>query len=169
MEPDKPAPEIVTLVAVPPPPPEVRALGPTEAITTMPLFRPRVPLGMSVDQQQRYGDPALAIWKYLCNRDDTLAPAVRRDCPAPTFGSIDEDMRAPLSRQGDAGVMLGAETRSMSLEEAGVARGWTKKPPPRGQSGLANKTDTVNQPEGPEIYKSLPSLKHEQERAADAQ
>mgnify|MGYP001021390272 CR=1 FL=1 len=162
-------PEIVALVAVPPPPPLVRELGPTDAIMTMPLFRPRVPLGLSVDQVQRFGDPALAVWKYLCNRDDTLAPAVRRNCPAPAFGSVDMDGRAPLNRQGDSGVMLGAETRTMSLQEAGVARGWIKKPPARGQSGLAGKTDTVNQPDGPEIYKSLPSLKHEAERAPDAQ
>ena len=157
VEPDNPAPEIVTLATVPPPPPEVRELGPTDAITTMPLFRPRVPLGLSVDDQQRYGDPALAIWKYLCNRDEALAPAVRRNCPMPTFGSIDMDGRAPLNRQGDAGVMLGADTSTMSLEEAGVARGWVKKPPPRGQSGLAGKTDTVNQPDELDIYKSLPT------------
>lgn len=167
VEPDKPAPEIVTLATVPPPPPEVRELGASDAITTLPLFRPRVPLGLSVDDQQRYGDPALAVWKYLCNRDESLGPAVRRDCPAPTFGSIDGDIRAPLNRQGDAGVMLGADTRTMSLEEAGVARGWVKKPPPRDQSGLAGKTDTVNQPEGPEIFEDLPSLKPPTESAPD--
>ena len=167
VEPEKKPPDIVALVQVPPPPPEVRVLGPADAITTMPLFRPREPLGLSVDEQQRFGDPALAIWKYLCNRDDTLGPAVQRDCPSPTFGAVDMDGHAGLNRQGDSGVMLGADTRTMSLEEAGVARGWIKRPPKKGQSGLADKTDTVNQPAGPEIFKDLPSLKPETESAPD--
>ncbi len=158
-------PEIVALVKVPPPPPEVRALGPTEAITTMPLFRPRTPLGLTSEQQERYGDPRLAIWKYLCNRDESLSEAVRIGCPAPNFGAVDMGSLAPLNRQGDAGVLLGADAKTMTLDEAAIARGWMKKPPQAGQSGLSGKTDRVDQPDGPELFKSLPTLKHPGENA----
>ena len=158
---------IVAIAAPPPPPPDVEALGPVDAPVVVPRFRPREPLGVNPERRQRTGDPALAVWKYLCNRDLSLSDAVRRECPAFNFGSVDLDVRAPLNRQGDSGVMIGNDTATMSLEEVGVARGWIKRPPPRGQSGLASTTDQVNQPDGPELYKDLPSLKHPIEGAPD--
>ena len=49
----------------------------------------------------------------------------------------------------------------------GQPRGWIKPPPPKGQGALVGKTDTVDQPEGPELHKILPSLKHATESAPD--
>jgi len=152
-------PRIIAIAAPAPPPPTGEALGPTDAPIIAPRFRPREPSGLTMERRQRYGDPALAVWKYLCNRDLALSEAARRDCPAPGFGNVDLGVRDPLNRRGDAGVMLGNDTATMSLEEAGAARGWTKPPPQRGQSGLAGKTDQVDQPGGPSIFEDLPSLK----------
>ena len=158
----------IVMVAVPsPPPPVVEAFGPTDAPLAVPRFRPREPRGLSTERRQRYGDPALAVWKYLCNRDHALGDAVQRDCPAFDLGAIDMNVRDPLNRQGDAGVMLGNSTSTMSLDEAGVALGWKKAPAPRGQSALAGTTDQVNQPDGPEIFKDLPSLKPPTEGVPD--
>ena len=121
-----------------PPPPEVETLGSTDAVATLPRFRPR--LGVPA-LQRREGDPALAVWTYLCNRDGSLSEAVRRDCPEFQFGDVMLGMRDPLNRSGDVGALFGADTTTMSLEEAAVARGWIKMPPPKGQSGLVNRTD----------------------------
>jgi hypothetical protein len=158
-EPETIEPRIVAIALPVPPPPSGEALGTTEALTIAPRFRPREPLGLAPERRQRYGDPALAVWKYLCNRDNALSEAARRDCPAPGFGNVDLGLRDPLNRRGDAGVMLGNDTATMSLDEAGAAKGWIKRPPPRGQSGLAGTTDQVNQPAGPSIFEDLPSLK----------
>jgi hypothetical protein len=158
-------PQIVA-VSLPPPPPRVEAPGAADAPLMMPRFRPRNPLGLPPEFKSRYGDPALAVWRYLCNRDHALSEAAQRACPE-DFGTVDLGMRDPLNRQGDAGVMLGNDTATMSLEEAGVARGWIKPPPPRGQSGLAGTTDRVDQPAGPSIFKDLPSLKPPTEGVPD--
>jgi hypothetical protein len=160
-------PQIVAVAAPPPPPPDVRTLSPTDAVALMvPRFRPREPLGVNPEARQRFGDPALAVWRYLCNRDSALSDAAQRDCPDAGFGSVDMGVRDPLNRQGDAGIMLGADTSTMSLEEAGVARGWTKKRPPTGQGAMADKTDQINQPRGPELFEDLPSLKGPTEGAS---
>ena len=121
-----------------PPPPDVEKLGPADAVAILPRFRPR--LG-ALSRQRRDGDPALAVWKYLCNRDSSVGEAVQRDCPEFHFGDVMLGMRDPLNRSGDIGALLGADTATMSLEEAAVARGWIKMPPPKGQSGLVNRTD----------------------------
>ncbi|MEQ1868022.1 MAG: DUF1592 domain-containing protein, partial [Micropepsaceae bacterium] len=152
---------------IPPPPPDVEALAPVDAPVLIPRFRPREPRGLNPEQQSRHGDPALAVWKYLCNRDLSLGDTVRRDCPAFDFGGLDMNVRDPLNRRGDAGVMLGNGTATMSLEEAGVARGWIRPPPPKGQSSLAGTTDQVNKPGGHELYEDLPQLEHPMEGAPD--
>ncbi len=160
-------PRIVAVASPPPPPPDVEAFGDTDAPVMLPRFRPRQPLGVTPERRQRYGDPALAVWKYLCNRDLTLSDAAQRECPEFDLGNVDLSVRDPLNRQGDAGIMLGNGTATMSLDEAGVARGWMKRPPPKGQSGLASTTDQVGQPEGPELFKDLPSLKPPTETVPD--
>ena len=115
----------IVAIAVPaPPPPTGEALGPTDAPITVPRFRPREPSGLTMERRQRYGDPALAVWKYLCNRDLALSEAARRECPAPGFGNVDLGVRDPLNRRGDAGMILGNDTATMSLDEAGAKRGW---------------------------------------------
>jgi hypothetical protein len=162
-------PRIVAISPAPPPPPDVSsALADIDAPMMVPRFRPREPLGMNPERRERFGDPALAIWKHLCNRDTALSEAAQRACP-PLGYSADMSVRDPLNRQGDAGVMLGAETATMSLEEAGVKRGWIRPPAQRGQSGLAAKTDQVNQPAGPELFETLPTLKGPTEGAPDQQ
>ncbi|MCE9521027.1 MAG: hypothetical protein K8S25_01185 [Alphaproteobacteria bacterium] len=93
--------------------------------------------------------------------------AVQRGCPEFQFGDVNLGLLDPLNRSGDSGVLLGADTKTMTLEEAGVARGWITRPAPKGQSALAGKTDTVNQPRGPEIFDMLPTLKHPIEAAPD--
>ncbi|NOT39691.1 MAG: hypothetical protein HOP13_04285 [Alphaproteobacteria bacterium] len=157
----------VAVAPAPPPPPDVEALAPVDAPVLIPRFRPREPRGLNPEQQSRHGDPALAVWKYLCNRDLSLGDTVRRDCPAFDFGGLDMNVRDPLNRRGDAGVMLGNGTATMSLEEAGVARGWIRPPPPKGQSSLAGTTDQVNKPGGHELYEDLPQLEHPMEGAPD--
>jgi hypothetical protein len=159
-------PQIVAVSLPPPPPPRVEAPGADDAPLMMPRFRPRDPLGLRPEYKQKHGSPALAVWRYLCNRDHTLSEAAKRACPD-DFGTVDLGMRDPLNRQGDAGVMLGNDTATMSLEDAGVARGWIKPPPQRGQSGLAGTTDRVDQPAGPSIFKDLPSLKPPTEGVPD--
>lgn len=139
--PESTEPRIVAVAQRPvPPPPDVSELGDVDAVTALPRFRPRSPATISVARHRQYGDPALAIWKHLCNRDQTLSVATARDCP-PNFGQVDLGAFDPLNRTGDVGALFGAGTATMSLEEAAVARGWIKMPPPKGQSGLANRTD----------------------------
>jgi len=134
----KAEPKILALAPrIVPPPPSVTKLGPTDIITALPRFRPRV---SAVSPQRRQGDPALAIWTYLCNRDLTLSAATQRACPD-DFGAVSLGVLDPLNRAGDVGALFGADTATMSLEEAAVARGWIKPPPPKGQQGLAGKTD----------------------------
>jgi hypothetical protein len=136
----KSEPKVVALAPrIVPPPPNVTKLGPTDVIVTMqPRFRPRMP---AVAPQRRYGDPALAIWSYLCNRDFSLSQATEVSCPPPGFGNVDLGVLDPLNRTGDVGALMGPDTATMSLDEAGVARGWVKMPPAKGQTGLAGKTD----------------------------
>lgn len=159
--------EIVALVPrVPPPPPDVERIGPSDVAIAVPRFRPRMPAAV-LSRQQRQGDPALAVWSYLCSRDLALSEAVRRGCPSFDFGAVGLGLLGPLNRSGDVGALFGADTATMSIDEAAVARGWIKPPPPKGQGALVGKTDTVDQPEGPELYKVLPSLKHATESAPD--
>jgi hypothetical protein len=135
----KSEPKIVALAPrIVPPPPDVERVGPTDVLTTQPRFRPRMP---AMARARREGDPALAVWKYLCNRDGSLSEATQRSCPEFHFGDVDLGALDPLNRGGDSGVMLGADSRTMTLEEAAVAKGWIKTPPPKGQTGLAEKTD----------------------------
>jgi hypothetical protein len=146
-----------------PPPPDVERIGPDDVITSQPRFRPREPLTPA--QARRRGDPALAIWSYLCNRDSAISEAARRGCPAFDFGEVGLSLLDPLNRMGDVGALFGPDTTTMSLDEVGVARGWMKRSAPTGQGALVGKTDTVDQPAGPELYKTLPSLKHATESA----
>jgi hypothetical protein len=143
-------PRIMAVSAAPPPPPDVETLGPVDVPVMVPRFRPREPLGVTPQDRQRFGNPALAVWKYLCNRDMALSEAAQVACPENDVGLADTGLRDPLNRQGDAGIMFGTDTSTMSLHEAGVKRGWIKKPPASGQSGLAAKTDqTIPQVEMP--------------------
>ena len=132
-------PRFVSVVQPPPPPPDVRADAHAEDFEVVaPRFRPREPMGLTPEARQRFGDPALAVWKYLCNRDAAIGDAAQKDCPAFALGGIDPSFRDPLNRQGDVGAMFGAETATMSLEEAGRHKGWVRrnggweKPPMRG-------------------------------------
>ena len=161
----KPEPQLVVVAPrIVPPPPDVEKLGPVDVVTTQPRFRPRMPTRV---RERRQGDPALAIWKYLCNRDDSLSEATQRSCPEFQFGDAGLGLFDPLNRSGDVGAMFGADTTTMTLEEASAARGWTKRPAAKGQSGLAGKTDTVNQPRGPDLFDALPTLKPPTEAAPD--
>ncbi len=119
-------PRIVAVTMPPPPPPDVEVFGAIDAPVMIPRFRPRMPLGLSPERRQRTGDPALAVWKYLCNRDHSLGEAVRRDCPESDFSAVDLSVRDPLNRQGDSGVILGNDTATMSLEEVGRKKRWIK-------------------------------------------
>jgi hypothetical protein len=159
-------PQIVAVAMPPPRPPDVETFGTTDSPVILPRFRPREPLGLTPEIRQRRGDPALAVWRYLCNRDPALGEAAQRACPE-DLRQVDVGVRDPLNRQGDAGVMIGNGTATMSLEEAGVKRGWIKPRPPRGQSGLAGTTDRVDKPKDHELYEDLPSLKHPIEGAPD--
>jgi hypothetical protein len=135
-----------------PPPPDVEKLGPADAVTTLPRFRPR--LGLPA-RQRREGDPALAVWKYLCNRDSSVGEAVRRDCPEFHFGDVMLGMRDPLNRSGDIGALLGADTTTMSLEEAGQVKGWIRPKIPWPTDGARAKADSLGLP-GRDPFAILP-------------
>jgi hypothetical protein len=135
----KPEPRFVAVAPrMVPPPPDVTQIGPIDVITKRPRFRPRLP---TMVRERVWGDPALAIWKYLCNRDYALSDATQVGCPAFSLGSIGLDLLDPVKRSGDVGALFGPDTATMSLDEAALARGWIKPPAPKGQTGLASKTD----------------------------
>ena len=72
----------------------------------------------------------------------------------------------PLNRRGDSGAMLGADTVTMSLEEAGVAKGWIRPRRASGQSRLVSATDTRTVPSASELFEDMPELQHPVEGAA---
>ena len=159
-QPEVVEPRVVAIATKPPPPPDVEVAGPANDVLLMsPRFRPREPLGVPPEVREKSGSPGLAVWTYLCNKNDTLSEAANKACPPETFGTADMSVRDPLNRQGDAGVMFGAETSTMTLQEAGIKRGWMKKPPAQGQSGLAETTDQPDIPGQAEFYKENPWTK----------
>lgn len=158
----KPEPKIIAMAPrVLPPPPDVSQPGPIDLETERPRFRPRVPM---ISHQTRIGDPALAVWTYLCNRDGSLAPLIKVACPNPPKADVNLGLLDPLKRQGDFGILFGADTKTMSLDEAGVARGWLKEPPKQGQGMLLDTTDNSGVPE-PVYDRNLP-IKGKTEGAA---
>lgn len=121
-------PKIVALAPqLQPPPPDVETFGPKDVITTLPRFRPRVPAEVP-QRTRREGNPALAIWTYLCNRDFSLSEATRVRCPT-DLGGFDFSLLDPLNRRGDVGALFGTDTTTMSLDEVAKKKGWLK---PRG-------------------------------------
>jgi hypothetical protein len=154
-EPDevKSEPKIIAMAPrVTPPPPDVVQIGPIDIETQRPRFRPRVPV---ISRQIQEGDPALAVWRYLCNRDYALSAVVKVACPQPP-ADVNLGLLAPLNRRGDTGIMFGPSTKTMSLDEAGVARGWTKPKPMQGQGMLLDKTDNSGVPD-PVLDRNLPT------------
>lgn len=120
-----PEPKIVALAPqLQPPPPAVETYGPVDVTVKLPRFRPRQPAAVP-ERQKREGDPALAIWSYLCNRDISLSEATRVGCPT-DFGNVDLSVLDPLNRTGDVGALFGADTATMSLEEAAAKRRWLR-------------------------------------------
>jgi hypothetical protein len=117
----------------------------------------------TISRQIQPGDPALAVWTYLCNRDHAIGRAIKVACPEPR-GDVDLGLLAPLNRRGDTGALFGPSTKTMSLDEAGVARGWIKEPPKQGQGMLLDKTDTSGVPD-PVLDRNLP-MKGKSEGAA---
>jgi hypothetical protein len=148
-------PRIVAVAMPPPPPPDVEVFGAVDAPAMIPHFRPRVPLGLSPERQRRAGDPALAVWKYLCNRDQALGDAVRRDCPEFDFGAVDLSVRDPLNRQGDSGVIVGNDTATMSLDEVGRKKRWIKPGAEWQASGARAKANDLGIP-GEDPFAILP-------------
>jgi hypothetical protein len=149
-------PKIVALAPrVLPPPPDVEKFGPTDIVTTVPRFRPRVP---AVVRQRRPGDPALAIWKYLCNRDQALSEATQRNCPAFDLGNVGLGWNDPLNRTGDVGALFGADTTTMSLDEVARKKGWAKPKTPWPADGARAKGDDIALP-GHDPFASLPKEK----------
>lgn len=148
-------PHIVAIAAPPPPPPDVDTAGPSDAVAMVPRFRPREPLGVTPERRQHFGDPALAVWKYLCNRDLSLSDAVHRDCPEFNLGNVDLGVRDPLNRQGDSGVMLGNDSTTMSLEEAGRKRRWIKPGSEWQANGARAKSNDLGLP-GEDPFAILP-------------
>jgi len=124
-----PEPKIVALAPqLLPPPPDVEKFGPVDIITSQPRFRPRE-AAVVPERQKREGDPALAVWKHLCNDDISLSVATRRECP-PNFGNVDMSALDPLNRTGDVGALFGPDTTTMSLDEVAKKKGWLKPKAP---------------------------------------
>ena len=141
---EKIEPRIVALAPrLMPPPPDLERLGPVDVVvTTQPRFRPRAP---AMVRQRHEGDPALAIWKYLCNRDGSLSAVVQVSCPF-QFGDVDLGLLDPLNRRGDVGALFGADTATMSLEEVGKAKRWIKRKMPWSADGARAKGDDLGLP-----------------------
>ncbi|MFM9864833.1 MAG: hypothetical protein ACKVRO_14620 [Micropepsaceae bacterium] len=148
--------QIVAVVAAPPPPPppDVETFASEDAPVMVPRFRPRQPVGVAPERRQRFGDPALAVWRHLCNRDPALGEAVQRACPE-DFGTVDLSVRDPLNRQGDSGIMLGNDSTTMSLEEAGRKKGWVKPASPFQANGARAKPNDLGLP-GEDPFAILP-------------
>jgi len=149
-------PQVVALVSrPPPPPPEVEALGAANVVLPLPRFRPRIPKSVPGREQRRFGDPALAIWKYLCNRDMALSEATRRACPTFSLGDANLGMRDPLNSGDDIGALLGPDTATMSLQEAGRKKGWFKPKSPWPKDGARAQGDDLGLP-GHDPFAILP-------------
>lgn len=137
-----PEPKIVALAPQSqPPPPDVEKFGPVDIITSQPRFRPREAAAVP-ERQAREGDPALAVWKHLCNGDISLSVAARRECP-PNFGSVNMSSLDPLNRTGDVGALFGPDTTSMSLDEVAKKKGWLKPKAPLEGAGARAKDSGV--------------------------
>ena len=135
-------PKIVALAPqLMPPPPDVEKFGPVDIITSQPRFRPRE-AAVVPERQQREGDPALAVWKHLCNDDASLSVAAKRECP-PDFGNVDMGSLDPLNRRGDVGALFGPDTTTMSLEEVAKKKGWLKPKSPLEGAGARAKDSGV--------------------------
>jgi len=106
-----------------PPPPDVEATAARDVALALPRFRPRIPKG-GATRTRRFGDPALAVWSYLCTRDLSLSEATERECPYFGFGQIAG--QDPLNRSGDIGALLTSDMATMTLEEAGRAKRWLR-------------------------------------------
>jgi hypothetical protein len=156
-EEEKLEPKIVAVAPrLTPPPPDIEKLGPTDTIiTTQPRFRPRIP---TITRELRPGDPALAIWKYLCNRDMTLSEATRVGCPEFNLGDIDLGLLDPLNRHGDVGALFGPDTATMSLDEVGRKKRWFKPKSPWPGDGARAKGDDLGLP-GHNPFDILPKEK----------
>jgi hypothetical protein len=139
-------PHIVALAPqlLPPPPPDIEQIGPQDVITVQPRFRPRA--AATPARQRPQGDPALAVWSYLCNRDLALSEAARRDCPAFDFGQVGLGLFDPLNRTGDVGALMGPDTATMSLDEIGRKKGWFKPKHPWPAEGARAKGDDLGVP-----------------------
>jgi hypothetical protein len=148
-------PHIVALAPqlLPPPPPDVERIGLEDVITVRPRFRPRVTATPA--RQRRHGDPALAVWSYLCNRDLALSEAVRRDCPPFDFGELGLGLFDPLNRTGDVGALMGPDTTTMSLDEIGRKKGWFKPKHPWPGEGARAKGNDLGLP-GHDPFEFLP-------------
>ena len=145
-------PQLVVLAPrIVPPPPDVEKLGPLDVVTKQPRFRPRMP---PMVRERRPGDPALAIWKYLCNRDSSLSEAAQVSCPF-QFGDADLGLLDPLNRRGDVGAMFGADTTTMTLDEVGKAKGWARRKSPWQADGARAKGDDLGLP-GHDPFAILP-------------
>ena len=138
-----------------PPPPDVERLGSVDAVAILPRFRPR---HATTSPRRREGDPALAVWTYLCNRDGSLSEAVRRDCPEFQFGDVMLGMNQPLNRRGDIGALMSADTATMSLDEAGMTKGWMKPKRPWPAEGARAKGNDLGLP-GHDPFAILPKSK----------
>jgi hypothetical protein len=135
-------PKIVALAPqLQPPPPDVEAFGPKDVVTALPRFRPRVP-AETPQRMRREGDPALAIWTYLCNRDFALSEATKIHCPT-ELGNFDFGLLDPLNRRGDVGALFGADTTTMSLDEVAKKKGWLKPKAPFEGAGARAKDSGV--------------------------
>jgi hypothetical protein len=149
-------PKIVAVAArLTPPPPDVETFGPVDAIATLPRFRPRAP-ALVPQRQKREGDPALAIWTYLCNRDLELSTATRVGCPS-DFGLVDMSLFDPLNRTGDVGALFGSDTATMSLDEVAKKNGWVKPKPGWAGDGARAKDGGVGP--GHDPFAFLPGYK----------
>lgn len=82
----------ITVVGVPPSPmpPSVEEIIPIEPIAVAPKVRVRPAAGTGPK-----GDPAKAVWAYLCNRDSAVGEIVDRACPQFT---LIEPAQRPVKR-----------------------------------------------------------------------
>jgi hypothetical protein len=137
-------------------PPDVEATGPADVMLTLPRFRPRVPV-VPPQRQKREGDPALAIWTYLCNRDASLSEAARVKCPT-DFGLFNFGLLDPLNRTGDVGALFGADTTTMSMDEVAKKKGWVKPKGGMPANGARAKSSEFGLP-GDDPFAILPEKK----------
>ena len=159
IEPETQPEQVMAVVRLPPPPPQLAGAFAETPASIMPRFRPRIPMpqGVPLIMTREPGSAAEALFRYWCtNRPDTIE-STGRMCPSDVpFNGLAALPERGLIGAPDASTLLGAADRGYTIDEAAVRRGWVKPKPQTGQDALSNKTDKTTGAKSDEVYGGYP-------------